>query len=152
MAERQLALDPVGDGLFDAVEDQIAGVVAERLDVVAERRAGVAKLHEVFPRPGEDLSACQARRVRDGVAQRLRRRHEHDRLAGPRAAAGVDDPKAGLQIVEALLGREEPQERHQPIDGGEADHELPAERRPPHVRGEARQVEPSLPDRDPLEH
>ena len=152
VAERQLALDPVGDGLFETVEDQIAGPVAERLDVVAERRAGLAKLHEVFPRPGEDLSARQTRRLRDGVPQRLRRRHEHDRLAGPRAAAPVDDPEARLQIVEALLGRKEAQERHQTVDGGEADDELPADRRPAQVRGQTRQVEPSLPDRDPLEH
>ena len=152
VAERQLALDPVRDGLFETIEDQIAGPVAERLDVVAERRAGLAKLHEMFPRPGEDLSARQTRRLRDGVPQRLRRRHEHDRLAGPRASAGVDDPKARLQIVEALLGREQTEERHQTVDRGEANDELPAERRPALVGGQPRQVEPSLPDRDPLEH
>jgi hypothetical protein len=68
------------------------------------------------------------------------------------ASRGVDDPEPGLQIVETLLGREEPQERHQTIDGGEADDELPAEGRPAHVDREPRQVEPSLPDRDSLEH
>ncbi len=152
LRQRQLGLDPVGDRLFDAVEGQVGPLLAERLDVVAERRPRLAKLDEVLPRAGEQLSAREAHRLRHDVALLRRRRQDHDRLAGPGAAARVDDAKPRLQIVEALLGGEQPQERDQSIDGREARHELPPDHDPARVDAEARQVEPSLPERDPLQH
>ncbi len=152
LGQRELALDPVGDGLLEAVEDQIARLVGEHVDVVPERRPRVAKLHQVLAGAREDLAAGEARRVRGGLPQLGRGRHQHHRLARPRPAPRVDDAEARLEIVQALLGRQQAQERNQAIDGGEAGAELPAEHGAPRVGGQPGQVEPSLPERDPLQH
>ena len=151
--ERELALDLVGDPLLGAVEDEVARPLDGRRHVVAERSPRVSKLDEVPPGAGERLPAREAHRLSNHVPERRRReRQQHDRLARPRPAARGDDAQAGLQIVEALLGREHPQERHQPVDGREPSAQLLAPDDAARVDPQAREIEAHLPEHDPLEH
>ena len=72
--------------------------------------------------------------MRHHVRQARRsRRHEHDRLARPRPPARVDDAQARLQIVEALLGGQDAQERR-PAGRSRRSARRAACRRPPRAR------------------
>ena len=149
----QLALDGVRDGVLEPVEDDVARLLRDRRGVVAERRTRVAVLHEVLAVAGEGLPARHAGDPGGGLGQ-VRRpgRQHHDRLARTGRGPRLQDAQPGLQIVQALLGRQQTEERDQAIDRAEADRDLPAGDHPAPVDRETRQVEPHLPERHSLEH
>ena len=66
-------------------------------------------------------------------------------------ALGVLQGHRRDQVVEARLVRVRPEERHQPVQGGEQHEQLPADRDPASVGRQALHAKPRLTRRDRLE-
>ncbi|MFT3771960.1 MAG: hypothetical protein QM820_41670 [Minicystis sp.] len=138
------------------------GVVVERergvarrdlADVVAEGGGRVAVLDEVPAGAGEGVAAGEARDLGDAIhaVAALGREGERD-LAGAELGPDHLDGERAEDVGQRPLPRVEREERDQPVDRGQQDEALGAERHALGVETEARRTQAGLVDGDAIEH
>ena len=135
------------------VEAEVAGVVEELRDVVAEGGLRVAILHEVAPRAREHHGAHEARDGREAVeAVRRARLHLDHHLARAQRRDHLHDAQRVEQLVERTLFARRAQERHEALEAREQHHADGADGHAARVGPEARRAKPTLMLRDALDH
>ena len=127
VSEDDLALEAVRLPKAVVIEHHVRALVEQLLHVVAERRAGVAVLHEVARGAGEHEPARELRDRRDpvhAVAGLGRARQEH--LAGAERRDHAPQVQAGQQLVERAFFAVRPEKGHEPVERRE-EHRPPSD-------------------------